>query len=179
MADTFSTDAIDQTRYRNEVRRVLVEWLRWYLDADFSELWAEWASSGNSGVDVYGRDPGLKPGSTLARPLVVLGDGAEDLMQTVLDDGAGGTVPGTYSTITLSVECLTDVGTGRQITCDDLVGAMQQIAQGYYADLSDAGLTFLDFVPGETAREDVAGKTFWHNTAQLRVDLAILGKQVS
>jgi len=168
----FTLTALDQTRYRNDARRLLAQWLVHWLEEDHDTLFAEW-----QGVNVYGRFPGLKPGEPLAKPLLILGNGAEESVNTYLLDDDGAVCHGTYVSMTFEVVAVWDTEKTGQTVCDDLAGAVTQIAQDHDDDLLTAGVLLLGYTAGETAFDETLDA--WSNAGTLRLDIPIIGRKVT
>jgi hypothetical protein len=168
----WSLTALDQTRYRNDARRLLAQWLAHWLEEDHDKLFAEW-----QGVNVYGRFPGLKPGEPLTKPLLVLGNGSEESVNTYLLDDEGDPCHGTYVSLTFEVVALWDTEKTGQTVCDDLAGAVTQIAQEHDDDLLEAGALLLGYTAGDTSFDEQLDA--WSNSGTLRLDIPIIGRKVN
>ena len=167
--------AVSQTRYRSDVRRLVVEWLKVYLAGSSYPFAALFKQVGN-GVDVYFDDPGLPPVTKLTKPRLVVGDAGEEQFQTILP-GTAGNYFGSYRTLTLELRAVTDQWTGGEITCADLAGAVQIIADTYYTDFAGLGATLLECAAGDTVFDADTG--LHENITTMKVDVPILGKKVS
>ncbi len=172
MADPTFT-AISQTKYLSDARRLVRQWLVYYLAADYATLWAK---VGN-GVDVYFDHPGTPPTQTLTKPRLVIAHAGEEQFQTVIPS-ASKKYWGSYCTLTLTLIATADDMTGGALTCDNLGSALQQIACGHYNTLEAAGVLLLEYKAGETAPvEDAAN--IYENRSTLTIDFPILGKEMT
>lgn len=172
MADPTFT-AISQTKYLSDARRLVADWLKYYLVADYATAWAKVGA----GVDVCFDHPGTPPTQTLTKPRLVIAHAGEEQFQTVIPSG-GKNYWGSYCTLTLTLIATADDMTGGTLTCDNLGSALTQIACGHYNTLETAGVTMLEYSAGETGPvEDAAG--IYENRSTLKIDFPILGKEMS
>jgi hypothetical protein len=125
---------IDRSRYLNDVRRALQQFLRYYLTADHASLFARWHR-----VEVTFTYPELPPEGRLKAPRIVIEEPRDDVDKTFAASGQA-LHYGEWHSLTLELRIVTDENTGGTLTGTDLAGAIALTLADHASDLETIGI---------------------------------------
>lgn len=161
--------AIDSSRYIEDAKALLVEFLDYYLRTDHSALFAR-----HDGVDVMSDAAGLPPDG-LRRPRVVVSLQGEEIDMTLFN-AATRQHNGEHHRMTFSIVCETSDDLGGSVDSGNLCSAVQLAFARHSADLEAAGMVLLSRSadPAEQATE----LGLYANTVKVEANVDVTGEAV-
>jgi hypothetical protein len=171
---SLSLGSINGDRYISDAKRMLVDFLRYYLEADHVATFTKWVTVDlPCGVIVYASDPNVQPAAAWNAPHVSLALQG-DVVDSTLANSGERQHDAEWHRVNFEVTCETDEATGGRLLCDDLAAAAQKCFVDHRNDLTAAGLNVLS---REGALADTDNEIrVWRNKLQVKCDVLVMGR---
>ena len=161
---------IDSTRYLSDCKRLLVEFLEYWLEVDHGQLFVH-----VGGVDVMSDPYGTAVSEPWVRPRVVI-DTAGDEVDMTLFNSSYSQHNGEHHRLSFALSCAALEAHGGGILCDDLAGAVNRCFASHGGDLEAAGMLVIKRNDDAPSLDSALGLSV--NTVKLLTSVDVWGEAV-